>query len=452
MRPDLPLILIVLGLGVALAIFVDGGAPPSPLDPAAPEAAASLDSLLAPPDPVLVRCFSDEMEAAGGDLPGASQDPQAVIEEVSAQVEEIRELRFSHSVDARFLSDLRLRRRVSGLVESEVEPKQIESEEEILGLLGAIPPQTDLLELAGDTLGSQVIGLYDLRTQQLLVRSSGEAEVIELITLAHELDHALTDQRLHLKQRVGSKSEVDRELAYTAVVEGDATLLMQLYSLAHIGLAEQLSLAGSGLGAGQFDQLPDYVQRSLVFPYLEGLRLACHRYVAGGWTAVNRLYARPPASTDEVIFPDRYGDGPPTDPRDPGDPGGKWRRITQRQVGAAELEWLFSAPGGDPEATLPEPRRLVAAWAGGELELWARGDERALGIALVESSSERGLCGALGAWYQAANPGAVSKPGDAAAVQLEFSEAGRSAVLVCAERQVRLGIAPDPVTALHLAR
>ena len=60
-------------------------------------------------------------------------------------------------------------------------------------------------------------------------------------------------------------------------------------------------------GADEFEALPDYVQRSLLFPYLEGLRLVCHRSstAAGGRSTASTT--DPPKATSQVIFPDRYG-------------------------------------------------------------------------------------------------------------------------------------------------
>lgn len=480
-RPDLPLIILVLIVGAGLAVFVDGGAPPALQERSGAEAGGAstdpIDSFLADFDPVFVDCFGGDLEASDGEDADPA-DAAAVVEQVSARVERLRELRFSEPVNARLLARPVLARRLSELLKEELPQKEVALEGEVLEVLGAIPPGSDLYAITEEALGSQVIGLYDTETRELLVQANGDpaapgrtragsghqspsapsedaagsdVAAKELITLAHELEHALADQALGLRERIGGPAAVDRQLAYASVVEGDATLTMELYALAYVGLAEQLSLGGSVPGEEKFDALPDYVQRSLLFPYLEGLRLVCHRWVAGGWNAVDGLYARPPTGTDQVIFPERYGDGAPANPRDPGRPGGGWKLRSHRELGAGELEWLFYAPGGNPEAGLPEPRRLVFGWSGGELELWGRGEERALGIALEESPGSNVLCGALGAWYRAGWPEAELTPGAEDTAELTFSEPGRSALLVCDGREVRMGIGPDREAAALLA-
>jgi len=437
----------VLALGVGMALFVEGeDADDEATQPVAPQPAPGLFG-----DPLLVDCLSGGESA--GELVRAigDADAQGIVAEVSAQMEELRELEFLRPVSSRFLDGPELRRELEKLIAEELSLREAAVEGEILTLLGAVPPETDLYELARDALGSQVVGLYDPGEEELLVAAAGELGVFELITLAHEVQHALADQSLGLREGLGERGRVDRELAYASVVEGDATLAMQLYALEHIDLGDQLDALGDTVpGQEAFDGLPDYVQRSLLFPYLEGLRLVCARWLAGGWDAVDQLYRRPPAGTHEVLFPERYGTGPPEDPRDPGDPGDGWRLREARELGAAELEWLFLAPGGEPGDALPDTRRLVSAWAGGELELWSRGSERALGIALAEREDSALLCGALGAWYRAARPEAEVLAGDDA-VQLEFTEPGQAAALACDGTEARMGLAPDLATASSLA-
>lgn len=453
-RPDLPLILIVLAVGAALAIFASDEEPPTPRaagDLAQADLAGDPGAeFLADPSPALTRCLlGDEVPGGGGG--GLPTDPAELVGKASAQVERLRELRFSRPVDARFLSPAELRDHIAKLLEDELPPKAVAREQAILEELGAIPPGTDLMALEEDALGSQVIGLYDPDTKELLVQRSGDAGPDEAITLAHELEHALADQALDLNEPKGLGT-ADGALARIAVIEGDATLTMTRYAIAELDLDELGSLGSESVPSAEreFDQLPDYLQRELLFPYFEGLRLNCYEWLTGGgWKAIDRLYDHPPRSTYEVMFPAAYGERPPAKPPPPGRPGAGWKPVEKRDLGAAELSWLFAAPGGEAEAALPDPRRLVAGWRGGEVELWERGDRRALGIALVADPGS-GLCGALSAWYGAAFPSEQQSAGPRGDV-VEFSNSERAAILACRGRDVRLGIAPDRTTAARIA-
>ncbi len=174
MRPDLPLILIVVAVGVALALFADAPAPVAQdagLE-AAPEAPDPVDDFLADFDPVFADCFGDVAAADAEDAD--PEDLDAVVDQVSERVERLRGLRFKRPVDARFLDPEELREEVEALVEEELPVAEVRREDQVLKELGAIPADGDLEEITTEALGSQVAGLYDPTSKELLVQSSEE--------------------------------------------------------------------------------------------------------------------------------------------------------------------------------------------------------------------------------------------------------------------------------------
>jgi hypothetical protein len=48
-------------------------------------------------------------------------------------------------------------------------------------------------------------------------------------------------------------------------------------------------------------------------PYESGQRFVSNRHQRTNWTAVDSLYENPPASTEQVIHPDRYGEDEPSE-------------------------------------------------------------------------------------------------------------------------------------------
>jgi hypothetical protein len=403
----------------------------------------------------LLECLGGSFpDLQGGEAPGGT--PEQQVAAIAEEVEGIRELTFTEPVEPTFLSSEEATARVRELFLQDYGRAVADAEERVLTALGAIPRGTDLRDLRARALGQQVAGFYDPRTRELVIRQAGaELGAIDRITLSHELDHALTDQALDLPvpDEIVPGRE-DRDLAALAVVEGDATLVMQRYS-ASLSLQEQLELLDPSVIAqaetGLAD-VPPYLEQELLFPYEEGLRFVCRLYTEGGWEAVNAAYADPPESTAQVLFPERYAaDEQPVDPRDPAGLRASWREAGVREFGAANLVWLLQAPGGDPSDALADPRAAAEAWAGGEIHLWTRGEESAVGLVLAERAGEDVLCSAASHWYAAAYPEARAA-GSATASGLTLDGSDQDAVLVCAEDEVRLGIAPDLRTAGAMTR
>lgn len=402
-----------------------------------------LASCLLPDDP-----FSSPRVS---DLPVEEQ-----IAAIADAVEELRGLEFRDRVEPRFLSPEQISARVRELFLEEYPPASGDEEGRILEALGAIPPGTDLRSLRTNLLGSQVAGFYDPQTGELVVRRAGDDLTMnDRLVLAHELDHALTDQALDLPVpddlRAGSE---DRDLAATALVEGDATLLMQRYA-ASLSLEDQLdaldptAILDAIQAESDLTELPPYLQAELRFPYEAGLVYVCELYAGGGWQAVDAAYADPPDGTVEILSSGRAG-SPVGDPRPGADPARAWQPGTPRQLGAANLLWLFEAPGGDRNAALPEAEALAAEWAGGAVNLWTRGPDSAVALLLLDRPGGGSLCRAVSDWYRAAIPDDEERLDDGPVLVTEGAR--QDAFLRCDGDEVRLGIAPEVRTATVITR
>jgi HAMP domain-containing protein len=395
------------------------------------------------------------LDPGGGDGQAGPADPKAEIRRLARQVERLRGLRFKRPVDAELLDDNEIDARVAELFRSEYPRERAELEGRILAALGAVPPGSDLYELRLGALQSQVAGLYVPQTGELLVRGGGELDSLERLVLVHELEHALADQALDLPVPERPDPErADSEAARLALVEGDATLTMQRYSLGSLDFSNLMELVGQAgtllQSQEDLERLPHYLRQELTFPYLTGLSFVCDRYIDGGWEAVDRAYAAPPAGTDQLMFPERYGEKRKGEPAELGELDEPWSRRLASEFGAAPLRWLLEAPGGDPDAALPGSERATAAWGGGRLELWTDGEDTALGLALRQRPGEEGLCEAVARWYESAFPDA--QPADTEdGEQLASDGPRQDAVLRCDGGEVMLGIAPDLASAREVA-
>lgn len=400
----------------------------------------------------LVQCLGGSIPGSGSEEPSAGSPRQLVVA-IAHRVERLRELRFRETVDARFLSPDEAAARVRELFLRDYPEEAADREQRILTSLGAIAPGTDLRDLQAETLGQQVAGFYDPRSSELVIRQSGvEPGPFDRVTLAHELDHALTDQVLGLPlpdQPVQGRE--DRDLASLAVVEGDATLIMQRFATS-LSFQEQLQLldpeviAQSEVGLGDF---PPYLRQELLFPYEGGLRFVCQLFARGGWNAVNAAYTDPPESTAQILFPDRYfADAQPVDPGDPGTLGGPWHRAATEEFGAANLLWLLRASEG--QSPTADPMDAASAWAGGEVELWTRGADSAVSLALVDvPGATVDLCRTMADWYRASFEGRDAPRRTDEALARDGPE--QDAVVTCPGDEVFVGIGPDLRTARAVA-
>lgn len=444
---------VVLAAVVALATACGPAhptAPPAPPDRQAPPPADAagqvvLEQLgglaaLAADDPLLEECAGPEtLPAVTGD------DPVTVVQR---RTEQIRGLEPPGSVRVELLDDAEMTQRVAGAFGSQWSRRELDLEQRVLTALGAVPPGTDLRTLRVDVFAAQVSG-YFLGSQDRIAVPTADPDTLtplEQVVVAHEWEHALTWHNLARPEA----DTTDGQLAVTAVVEGSAALTMRMYAHTALSDAERDQMWAELAGRAAGDELAGfspYLRAELRFPYLEGMRYLCARWADGGWEAVNAAFTDPPRTTAEVLFPERRGQVPRR-PEPLGDPGAGWREAADRDLGAAELEWLLAAPGADPDAALSDPRGRVAAWGGGWLVLWTDEPLTAVGLALVDRGGAPSLCVTVQEWYAAAFPDAtVTGSGDGAT----FTGPAQHAALSCEDEQVRLGIAPDPATASAIA-
>lgn len=384
---------------------------------------------------------------------GATETLDEQIERIARVVERVRELEFETIPEPTTLTLDELGDRVTEEI-SAYTVEEAASDQRILEALGAVPPGTDLRALIIRGYSEQVGGFYDPRTGELVVGVEEPGQRLgrlEEMILAHELQHALADAALGLPDlEEVPDGEEDEALAVQSLIEGDATITMQRYLEEGFSVVDQLllpsELARLEEQLAGFTELPHYVQRSFTFPYEEGTGFVQHLLARGGWPAVDEAYAHPPSTTAEIIFPDRYPVAAAEDPTTTAPPEG-WVSERTLAFGAADLLFLFEAPGNDPSAALDDPLAAVAGWRSGSLQLHTSGDAAAVSISLGTETSST-LCPAVEAWYDAAHGDDTREQ---STEDLARWQGGTwSATLVCGDETIALGIAPTPELASAL--
>jgi hypothetical protein len=379
------------------------------------------------------------------------------LEEIVVKVQDVRDLTFERLPEPTYLSADELASRAGQYAEDYPDAEAV-ADSALLSSLGAVPEGSDLKDLTATALSEQVAGFYDTETREIVVSGDPESglDSFEELTLVHELEHALADQVLGLpiEEDFPPEGAEDSVHAATALVEGDATLTMSLYLIEDDFLGAT-AILGTDLGGREgFTRLPHYLQRGMIFPYVEGLGFVCGLYQNGGWAAVDDAYADAPTTTAQILFPERYAAGEDAiDPQNSHSPGPGWTRSDVQAFGAADLLFLFEAPGDKTAKALTDPLARARAWAGGEVQLWTwrGGLDYATAILLVQREGEQGLCDSVRDWYQAAFPHYQQvpvQPGERMATRV----ARDSASLRCPGNEVRLGIGLDLPTARRLVR
>ena len=393
------------------------------------------------------------------DPPRVSQEPARTarreIDRIARAVERLRELRFKHEYEVDFVPSDRLADRAVRLSLEEYTPKMADVEARMLQALGAIPRGTDLRRLVSNLIESQVAGFYLPERELLVVPGTRDdpLNAFDRTILAHELEHAVADQNHDLPLDDVDPEAIDENTAALSVVEGDATLTMQQYTVLAVSALDSLAMLGDPRIAeaeASAEEVPHYLLEQLAFPYEAGLEFVCSLYARGGWDAVDRAYRRLPSTTAQVMFPDRYRDREEAvDVIQPRTPGG-FTSAFEGSFGAANLQWLFEAPGDDPARTLDDAEGRAAAWAGGAIHVFTRNRESAVAMSLMQRHPSDDLCASIAQWYDAAfTDDSTARPFERRAFLFEGGL--QIAVLSCEGDDVRLGIAGDDRIAADLA-
>jgi hypothetical protein len=322
---------------------------------------------------VLVLLIGIAFATEGEDEPPRPPAP-APVSVIAHRVEALRQLRYKELPRPVAVTGVQARREGLADLDRQYPPAQRHADEAVYKLLDLIDPDADLRDLTGSLFEQGVAGYYDPRDGRLrVVTSSGTGtRVLKEMTLAHELTHALEDQRFGFPDERAATD--DRTLAQTALIEGTATWMMSAYVERYFSPEETLgSLVGSAFQ--DTGDLPPFLQAQLLFPYLGGEAFVRDllRRADGGWALINTAYrAHMPASTEQILHPDLYLRAQaPVRVRLHVALGRGWKRAVAGTWGELQTrELLARAGGGSVDA--------AAGWGGDRYELWQSGARNAL--------------------------------------------------------------------------
>ena len=241
----------------------------------------------------------------GGVAIPASIAPQ--LDAIQAAVESIRDYKPGGEVNRQLLPREKLRAFLAAEFRRDEVRIEIEIDDRLYKLLGMIDGDLDLLGEYEVMYGTQVAGLYQSETDQLFIVEDDDTEelsLLEEITYSHEYFHLVQDDRFDLDQLQDDvEGNRDAELALISLIEGDATALQTQYLLQNVSVDRVVgSLESLTEALADIPDAPFALQRSLEFPYQEGAQFVERLTDA----QLLNSYADLPASTEQIIHPEKY--------------------------------------------------------------------------------------------------------------------------------------------------
>jgi hypothetical protein len=293
----------------------------------------------------------------------------AVVSRAMARVEEIRQLEFEERVPVNVVSRDQFASNQTG---SETTTRNRLHQNTKWEAMFAVNESTDAIETQQSNRAASVAGFYSpTREEIVIVSENTTSPKMDEITLAQELFHALQGQVFDAYSQSWYPGATQEEHnAADGLIEGDGNYVDYLYEQRCNAGWDCLPPQNSG-GAGDIDLNVGLYQVTLQ-PYSDGPALVQSLHEEEGWEAVNDLYENPPASTEQVIHPEKYGEDEPDYPTVEDTASNGWEVLEMGdgsvnyasfgEAGLAVMMWypsfVESSPGSPGDVIVPYANHL----------------------------------------------------------------------------------------------
>jgi hypothetical protein len=289
--------------------------------------------------------------------------------------------------------------------------------------IGVIPEGASIRDALLAYGSTQVIGYYDTVTGELKFIGEEDPSPLERITLAHELTHAIDDQRFALERidQLGAECRDEELEAAIALVEGNATFFMLRWAQTFLSAAEQVQVGVEAAGQeAPTADIPPFISAVQEWPYLDGLAFVTRLERDGGVEAIDAAFEAPPVSTEQVMHPERYPNDLPVPVDVPdlaAELGEGWADLDVQGVGEAwlNLALRLRLDGARSDAA-------AAGWDGGIYRAWSLGDDVAVVLATTwdsEGDAEE-FAEVMTTWIAESDVDATVLPAEGSTVRVLF--------------------------------
>ncbi|MDE1177826.1 MAG: hypothetical protein PW789_14685 [Edaphobacter sp.] len=253
------------------------------------------------------------------------------VDEILGFVSQDTKLPIKHSVKRKLVSRDQIEKYLTKKFNEDESAKRMQRSELVLKKFGLLDRDFHLRPFMLSLLTEQIAGFYDNKSKTVNLLDWIAPDEQKPV-LAHELTHALQDQKVNLTKWSDvslddtSKNVKDdnkhllvdeAETAREAVAEGQAMAVFVDYSLKPAGrsiadappelMAKLKDTTADSSDSPVMARAPLLLQESLLFPYSDGLSFEHAILIKGGKDAAfAQVLANPPSSSFEILHPDAY--------------------------------------------------------------------------------------------------------------------------------------------------
>ena len=193
----------------------------------------------------------------------------------------------------------------------EEDAKELALDTRLYQRLGILGPNDDLAQLLTDVFSDIVLGFYETDDNRMYIISDKEAfSLNDRLTVAHEVTHALQQYEFDIGGLLDElEGYDDRRMALRSLIEGDALISELLYMLIYFDEDEQTEVESNrgNQDLTAFRAAPVFIQNTITFPYTGGYQFAVYLYLKNNdFSSINLAYDALPASTEQIIHPEKY--------------------------------------------------------------------------------------------------------------------------------------------------
>ena len=337
------LVVLLLGFGWSQSTPAQPATPPPPQSPNQPATPAQPSNPQTPGTTQVPGAGVSVQEQPPGSVPQQpAQEPQAETRITKAQAKELFRsvevilnfasrdtgLPIKSEVKRHLITRESVEKYVNKRMKDDKDAQRLEQSRLVLEKFGLLPKGYDLHSEFLRMLAEQVAAYYDTKTKSVNLLDWVPPDTQKPV-LAHELTHALQDQKIGLEkwERAGAKDDnplpdpqeyvvEEAQAARQCVAEGQAMVVLFDYTLAPVGkdvisAPEIVEAMRAGMADSKdspvFAAAPMFLRESLMMPYTWGTDFV--RTVLtkkGKGAAYGGMLENPPVDTRQIMEPETY--------------------------------------------------------------------------------------------------------------------------------------------------